>query len=105
MNSIQRKKSTRDLAMFGITLFKMAVFIASLTKCYCQDGLLLSTILEKSVENINLPFSNPKERCVEYLNSNLNEFLQKLERQSLNKVRTSNDRIFELLTCINSINQ
>ena len=80
--------------MLGITLFKIAVFIASLSKCYCQEDMLLSTVLEKSVENTNVPFSSPKERCVEYLNSNLNEFLQKLDRQTLNKVRISDNKIF-----------
>ena len=78
--------------MQGITLFKIAVFIASISNGFCQEGLLLSTVLEKSVENINLPHSSPKERCVEYLNSNLKEFLQKLDRQTLNKVR--GNRIF-----------
>ena len=82
------ENSSRKSAMLAISLFKLAVFIAiSLSKCYCQEDLSLSTVLEKFVENIKNPFSSPKERCVEYLNSNLNEFLQKLERQTLNKVR------------------
>ena len=67
----------------GITWFKIAVLIASLSKCCCQEGSFLSTVSEKSIENINVPFSSPKERCVQYLNSNLNEFLHKIERQAL----------------------
>ena len=89
------KNTSRQLAMLGINLFKIAVFIASLPKCNCQKGLFLSTVAEKSLENMNLPFKSPKERCVEYLNSNMNEFLQKLERQTLNMVRISNNRIFK----------
>ena len=79
----------------NIYIFKKVNIFRREHKCNCQEGLFLSTVSEKSLENINLPFNSPKERCVEYLNSNLNEFLQKLERQTLNKVRISNNRIFK----------
>ena len=67
------KNTTRKLAMLGINLFKIAVFIASLPNCNCQEGLFLSTVAEQSLEKMNLPFNSSKERCVEYLNSNVSE--------------------------------
>ena len=74
----------------SVTFLKLlALLIADLLQTgYADNNPLLSTVSEKSVETINIPFSNEKERCVAYFNSQLSDFLQKWKRPS-SKVRTN----------------